>query len=74
MAAQLLGGIGEGVWEQPPRCGIWDPNGPDTYMGVALLKDGNDVAFAGGHKIKDLYQRKMLLLCGRKRTRTVRIN
>ena len=39
VAAQLLGGVGEGIWERPPCCGMWDPNGPDTYMGVTLLKD-----------------------------------
>ena len=29
----------------------------------------NNATFAGGHKIKDICQRKILLLCGRERAR-----
>ena len=48
VAAQLLGGVGEEVWERPPRCGMWSA-GSVNYVGRGIIDKIKDICQKVNH-------------------------
>ena len=48
VAAPLLGGVEEEVWERPPRCGMWSA-GSVNYVGRGIIDKIKDICQKVNH-------------------------